>query len=84
MESCGILAGILDEKQGAFFICTLIIPKQVSPVIALGPTRNCVRGVAEDRLHSQPVQGGSARHVVHSLHHCIACNIAAKVHLRSR
>eukprot|EP00891_Asterochloris_glomerata_P004084 jgi/Astpho2/4084/e_gw1.00063.186.1_t len=28
VESCGILAGILDEKQGAFFICTLIIPKQ--------------------------------------------------------
>ena len=28
VESCGILAGVLDEKNGCFQICTLIIPKQ--------------------------------------------------------
>ena len=28
VESCGILAGILDEKNACFQICTLIIPKQ--------------------------------------------------------
>ena len=28
VESCGILAGILDERNGCFQICTLIIPKQ--------------------------------------------------------
>lgn len=28
IESCGILAGILREKQGVFVISTLIIPKQ--------------------------------------------------------
>ena len=28
VESCGILAGLLDEKAGCFQISTLIIPKQ--------------------------------------------------------
>lgn len=28
VESCGILAGVLDEKNACFQICTLIIPKQ--------------------------------------------------------
>ena len=28
VESCGILAGVLDEAEGAFRISTLIIPKQ--------------------------------------------------------
>ena len=28
VESCGILAGALDEAEGAFRISTLIIPKQ--------------------------------------------------------
>jgi STAM-binding protein len=28
VESCGILAGVLDEKNGCFQISTLIIPKQ--------------------------------------------------------
>ena len=28
VESCGILAGVLDEENACFQICTLIIPKQ--------------------------------------------------------
>ena len=28
VETCGVLAGQLDEKSGLFKICTLILPKQ--------------------------------------------------------
>lgn len=43
IESCGILAGVLKEKQGLFVISTLIIPKQEG-------TSDTVQALSEEEI----------------------------------
>ena len=43
MESCGILAGLLDSKRGLFSITTLIVPKQEG-------TSDTVQALAEEEI----------------------------------
>lgn len=43
VESCGILAGLLDSKKGFFSITTLIVPKQEG-------TSDTVQALAEEEI----------------------------------